>query len=140
IAYASTLQPKYIIDVATLTGAVVKALGYDLTGLMSSDMALSADLHQAGLDSRDEIWALPLDKRLAGQVKSHIADACNTPSNNAAISASAAYFLSLFCPTDLPWAHLDVSGTALWRENGYSTASGRPIPLLIQHIMNDLEK
>lgn len=140
IAYAASLQPQYIIDVATLTGAVVKALGYDLTGLMSSNAALGAALIQAGLESRDEVWPLPLDKRLAGQVKSHIADVGNTPSNNAAISASAAYFLSLFCPEHLPWAHLDVSGTALWRENGYSTASGRPIPLLIQHIMNNLEK
>lgn len=140
IAYAASLKPQYIIDVATLTGAVVKALGYDLTGLMSSNPPLSADLLQAGLDCRDEVWQLPLDQRLSGQVKSHIADLCNTPSNNAAISASAAYFLSQFCPKQVPWAHLDVSGTALWRENGYSTASGRPIPLLIQHIMNDLEK
>lgn len=140
IAYAASLAPQYIIDVATLTGAVVKALGYDLTGLMSSDQPLSTDLLQAGLDCRDEVWQLPLDQRLAGQVKSHIADLGNTPSNNAAISASAAYFLSQFCPKEVPWAHLDVSGTALWRENGYSTASGRPIPLLIQHIMNDLEK
>lgn len=145
IAYAASLnyhgeKPKYIIDVATLTGAVVKALGYDLTGLMSSNELLSSQIQQAGLDSRDEVWRLPLDNRLAGQVTSQIADLCNTPSNNAAISASAAYFLSQFCPVEIPWAHLDVSGTALWRENGYSTASGRPIPLLVQHIINDLEK
>ncbi|MGG4606828.1 M17 family metallopeptidase [Providencia sp. Me31A] len=144
IAYAASLDHgdqkiKYIIDIATLTGAVVKALGYDLTGLMSSHDKLSHQIQQAGEHSRDEVWRLPLDNRLIGQVNSHIADLCNTPPNNAAISSSAAYFLSQFCPVEIPWAHLDVSGTALWRENGYSTASGRPIPLLIQHIINDLE-
>ncbi|GAB1439165.1 leucyl aminopeptidase family protein [Providencia sp.] len=144
IAYAASLNGneqkiQYIIDIATLTGAVVKALGYDLTGLMSSHDKLSSQIQQAGEHSRDEVWRLPLDNRLAGQVNSHIADLCNTPPNNAAISSSAAYFLSQFCPVEIPWAHLDVSGTALWRENGYSTASGRPIPLLIQHIINDLE-
>jgi len=145
ISYASQLtldnqKPQYIIDMATLTGAVVKALGYDLTGLWSQDAGLSQKLTQAGLESRDEVWSLPLDARFAPQVESAIADLCNTPTNNAAISTSAAYFLRCFCPDDIPWAHLDISGTALWREQGRSVASGRPIPLLMQHLLNDLEK
>lgn len=145
ISYASQLtldsqKPRYIIDMATLTGAVVKALGYDLTGLWSEDSALSQQLIQAGHQSRDEAWSLPLDARFAPQVESAIADLCNTPTNNAAISTSAAYFLRRFCPDDIPWAHLDISGTALWREQGRSVASGRPIPLLMQHLLNDLEK
>ncbi|MCS3432819.1 leucyl aminopeptidase family protein [Klebsiella sp. BIGb0407] len=145
ISWASQLtldnqKPQYIIDMATLTGAVVKALGYDLTGLWSQDAKLSQQLTQAGLESRDEVWSLPLDARFAPQVESAIADLCNTPTNNAAISTSAAYFLRCFCPDDIPWAHLDISGTALWREQGRSVSSGRPIPLLMQHLLNDLEK
>ncbi|MFH0473611.1 leucyl aminopeptidase family protein [Kluyvera ascorbata] len=141
IAWASQrhAQTQYIIDLATLTGAVVKALGYELSGLMTQDNALRSALTNAGEQSGDEVWSLPLDARLKKQTESAIADLCNTPTNNAAISASAAWLLHHFCPADIPWAHLDVSGTALWREGGKSVASGRPIPLLMQHLLNDLE-
>lgn len=140
IAWASQRheETRYIIDLATLTGAVVKALGYELSGLMTQDSALRAALTVAGEQSGDEVWSLPLDARLKKQTESAIADLCNTPTNNAAISASAAWLLHHFCPADIPWAHLDVSGTALWREGGRSVASGRPIPLLVQHLLNDL--
>ncbi|HDS1238849.1 leucyl aminopeptidase family protein [Pluralibacter gergoviae] len=140
IAWASRRHPqsRYIIDIATLTGAVVKALGYDLSGLMTQDEGLRAALTAAGLKSGDEVWSLPLDARLKPQTASRIADLCNTPTNNAAISASAAWLLHHFCPPEIPWAHLDVSGTALWREEGHSVASGRPIPLLVQHLLDDL--
>lgn len=140
IAWASQrhAQTRYIIDLATLTGAVVKALGYELSGLMTQDNALRSGLTAAGEQSGDEVWSLPLDARLKKQTESAIADLCNTPTNNAAISASAAWLLHHFCPADIPWAHLDVSGTALWREGGKSVASGRPIPLLMQHLLNDL--
>ncbi|MBN6046271.1 leucyl aminopeptidase family protein [Citrobacter sp. ku-bf4] len=131
-------ETRYIIDLATLTGAVVKALGYELSGLMTQDSALRAALTLAGEQSGDEVWSLPLDARLKKQTESAIADLCNTPTNNAAISASAAWLLHHFCPATIPWAHLDVSGTALWREGGRSVASGRPIPLLMQHLLNDL--
>lgn len=141
IAWASQrhAQTQYIIDLATLTGAVVKALGYELSGLMTQDNTLRSALTIAGEQSGDEVWSLPLDARLKKQTESAIADLCNTPTNNAAISASAAWLLHHFCPADIPWAHLDVSGTALWREGGKSVASGRPIPLLMQHLLNDLE-
>lgn len=140
IAWASQRHPqaRYIIDMATLTGAVVKALGYELSGLMTQDEPLRAALTQAGKQSGDEAWSLPLDARLKKQTDSAIADLCNTPTNNAAISASAAWLLHHFCPPTIPWAHLDISGTALWRENGRSVASGRPIPLLVEHLMGDL--
>ena len=140
IAWASQRHPnsRYIIDIATLTGAVVKALGYDLSGLMTQDEALRKGLTEAGLRSGDEVWSLPLDARLKKQTNSAIADLCNTPPNNAAISASAAWLLHHFCPAEIPWAHLDISGTALWREGGTSVASGRPIPLLVQHLEEDL--
>ncbi|HKS35081.1 MAG TPA: leucyl aminopeptidase family protein [Enterobacteriaceae bacterium] len=129
---------QYVIDIATLTGAVVKALGYELSGLMTQHEALRTSLSEAGQQSGDEVWSLPLDARLKKQTESAIADLCNTPGNNAAISASAAWLLHHFCPPAIPWAHLDISGTALWREGGKSVASGRPIPLLIQHLLNDI--
>ena len=140
IAWASKRheQTRYIIDLATLTGAVVKALGYELSGLMTQDNTLRSALTVAGEQSGDEVWSLPLDARLKKQTEGAIADLCNTPTNNAAISASAAWLLHHFCPAHIPWAHLDVSGTALWREGGKSVASGRPIPLLMQHLLNDL--
>lgn len=140
IAWTSQRQPqaRYIIDIATLTGAVVKALGYELSGLMTQDDALRQALTEAGRQSGDEVWSLPLDARLKKQTESAIADLCNTPTNNAAISASAAWLLHHFCPSDIPWAHLDISGTALWRENGRSVASGRPIPLLVEHLLEDI--
>ncbi|MCE9887779.1 leucyl aminopeptidase family protein [Kluyvera intermedia] len=140
IAWASQRHEhtRYIIDLATLTGAVVKALGYELSGLMTQDNALRSALTVAGEQSGDEVWSLPLDARMKKQTESAIADLCNTPTNNAAISASAAWLLHHFCPAHIPWAHLDVSGTALWREGGKSVASGRPIPLLMQHLLNDL--
>ena len=131
-------QARYIIDMATLTGAVVKALGYELSGLMTQDEGLRQSLTRAGQQSGDEVWSLPLDARLTKQTDSAIADLCNTPTNNAAISASAAWLLHHFCPSNVPWAHLDISGTALWRENGKSVASGRPIPLLVAHLLDDL--
>ena len=140
IAWASLRHPRarYIIDMATLTGAVVKALGYELSGLMTQDEPLRKALTKAGKQSGDEVWSLPLDARLKKQTDSAIADLCNTPTNNAAISASAAWLLHHFCPPTIPWAHLDISGTALWRENGRSVASGRPIPLLVEHLLGDL--
>ncbi len=141
IAWASQRHPQthFIIDMATLTGAVVKALGYELNGLMTQNEMLREQLVQAGKKSGDEVWSLPLDGRMKKQTESAIADLCNTPTNNAAISASAAWLLHHFCPPEIPWAHLDVSGTALWRESGKSVASGRPIPLLMQHLLDDLK-
>lgn len=141
IAWTSQRHPQahYIIDIATLTGAVVKALGYELSGLMTQDERLRDHLTRAGIKSGDEVWSLPLDARLNKQTESAIADLCNTPTNNAAISASAAWLLHHFCPPQIPWAHLDISGTALWRESGRSVASGRPIPLLVEHLLLDIK-
>ncbi|MCS3602323.1 leucyl aminopeptidase [Buttiauxella sp. BIGb0471] len=135
LSYASTrFNPAALIDVATLTGAVVKALGYDISGLMSNDSPLSHQLQQAADLTQDRIWSLPLDESFDSQVKSHIADLTNTPPNNAAIAVSAAQFLSKFCHQS-PWAHLDVSGTALSRGK-FTQASGRPALLLTQFLLD----
>lgn len=135
LSYASTrFNPAALIDVATLTGAVVKALGYDISGLMSNNAQLSQQLQQAADLTQDRIWPLPLDESFDPQVKSPIADFTNTPPNNAAIAVSAAQFLSKFCHQS-PWAHLDVSGTALSRGK-FTQASGRPALLLTQYLLD----
>ncbi|OAT24968.1 cytosol aminopeptidase [Buttiauxella ferragutiae ATCC 51602] len=134
LSYAATrFNPAALIDVATLTGAVVKALGYDISGLMSNHVQLSQQLQQAADLTQDRVWPLPLDESFDPQVKSHIADLTNTPPNNAAIAVSAAHFLSQFCHQK-PWAHLDVSGTALSRGK-FTQASGRPALLLTQFLL-----
>lgn len=135
LSYAATrFNPAALIDVATLTGAVVKALGYDISGLMSNNAQLSQQLQQAADLTQDRIWPLPFDESFDPQVKSHIADLTNTPPNNAAIAVSAAHFLSKFCHQS-PWAHLDVSGTALSRGK-FTQASGRPALLLTQYLLD----
>lgn len=135
LSYAATrFNPAALIDVATLTGAVVKALGYDISGMMSNDSLLSQQLQQAADLTQDRVWPLPLDESFDSQVKSPIADLTNTPPNNAAIAVSAAQFLSKFCHQS-PWAHLDVSGTALSRGK-FTQASGRPALLLTQFLLD----
>ncbi|MDF2527883.1 MAG: leucyl aminopeptidase [Enterobacter mori] len=123
-------------------GTTVEINNTDAEGrlVLADAIAWASQRHPtlAGKRSGDEVWSLPLDARLKKQTDSAIADLCNTPTNNAAISASAAWLLHHFCPPTIPWVHLDISGTALWRENGRSVASGRPIPLLLEHLMDDL--
>ncbi|WP_435929642.1 leucyl aminopeptidase [Dryocola sp. BD613] len=130
---AQTFKPAALIDVATLTGAVVKALGYDISGIMSNSAALEDQIRRAAALTQDRVWPLPLDESFDKQVRSSIADLTNTPPNNAAIAVSAAQFLSKFCH-QMPWAHLDVSGTALSRGK-FTQASGRPAHLLTQYLL-----
>lgn len=134
LAFAAEQKPRAIIDVATLTGAVVKALGYDISGMMTNSDQLEQQLNLAAVQTQDAIWRLPCDERFLPQVESHIADYCNTPPNNAAICVSAGFFLSRFV-NDCPWAHLDISGTTLYRDQG-TYASGKPLYLLYQFLKN----
>ena len=100
IARASQRHPQahYIIDMATLTGAVVKALGYELSGLMTQMSRCVRHRRSRANGAATRCGPLPLDARLRKQTDSAIADLCNTPTNNAAISASAAWLLHHFCP------------------------------------------
>lgn len=134
LAFAAAQKPKAIIDVATLTGAVVKALGYDISGMMSNNEQLVQQFSLASQQSKERIWQLPCDESFIGQVESQIADYCNTPPNNAAICVSAGFFLSRFVG-NYPWIHFDVSGTALYRDKSVY-ASGKPIYLLYQFVKN----
>ncbi|WP_249961389.1 M17 family metallopeptidase [Histophilus somni] len=138
LSFAAEQKPSVIIDVATLTGAVVKALGYDISGVMTNNTEILHQLNLAAIQTQEAIWQLPCDDRFLGQVESHIADYCNTPPNNAAICVSAGYFLSRFV-NDCTWAHLDISGTTLYRDQGIYS-SGKPLHLLYQFLKNNVSK
>lgn len=130
-----TYKPDVVIDIATLTGAVVIALGFHATGLMSNDQALADDLLKAGLDSHDRAWQLPLWDDYQEQIKSPFADIANTGGRSAG-SITAGCFLSRFTQ-NMRWAHLDVAGTAaMMMGTSERMATGRPVPLLVQYLLN----
>jgi leucyl aminopeptidase len=122
-------DPKEVIDVATLTGAIVVALGDQASGVFSNDDKLAQSLVSAGERTGDRAWQLPVWPEYQSQLKSHTADMKNV-GGRAAGSITAASFLSAF--VDRPWAHLDVAATA----SKPSGATGRPVPLLYQHLMD----
>jgi leucyl aminopeptidase len=109
LTYAGRFQPAAIVDLATLTGACVVALGNITTGLMSTDDRLASQLEAAGQRSGERVWRLPLFKEYGEQLKSDVADLCNVGGRPAG-AITAAYFLSQFVG-DFPWAHLDIAGT-----------------------------
>ena len=132
LTYAERFKPQAVIDIATLTGACVIALGAVRTGLFSSDDALAQQLHVAGEASGDTCWRMPLDDDYAEGLKSRFADVANV-AGRAAGSVTAAKFLQRFAKR-FPWAHLDIAGTA-WRSGAAKGATGRPVGLLIQYLL-----
>ncbi len=133
LTYAERFKPKAVIDIATLTGACVIALGAVRTGLFSSDDTLAAQLQQAGETSGDTCWRMPLDDDYADGLKSRFADVANV-AGRAAGSVTAAKFLERFAKS-FAWAHLDIAGTA-WRSGAAKGATGRPVGLLLQYLVN----
>lgn len=123
-------QPQACIDVATLTGACVVALGHEAHGLFSNRSALARRLLAAGEQIGDRAWELPLWEAYQESLKSEFADVANVGGREAG-AITAASFLHRFART-LRWAHLDIAGTA-WRDKA---ASGRPVPLLVQFLIN----
>lgn len=111
------LKPTRIIDFATLTGAVVVALGEEVTGLMSSDDVLAEKLFEAGETTFERVWRLPLYKEYREMLKSDIADIMNCVTNRQAGTITAALFLQEFVDKDVPWAHCDIAGTAYLKSN-----------------------
>ncbi len=132
LTYSRRFKPVTVIDVATLTGACVIALGAHHTGIMSNDDDLAAEIKAAGVTAADRGWPLPLGEDYALQLKSNFADMANIGGREAgAITAGA--FLGKF--TDgLSWAHLDIAGTA-WKSGAKKGATGRPVPLLSQLLL-----
>jgi len=135
LTYAERFKPAVVIDIATLTGAVVIALGTHATGLLSNDESLTQDLLKAGLESNDRAWPLPLWDEYQEQIKSPFADIANTGGRGAG-TITAACFLSRFTKK-FSWAHLDVAGTAaIMGGTSERLATGRPVPLLTQFLID----
>lgn len=138
ITYAERYKPDTVIDIATLTGAVVIALGYHATGLLSNHEPLSQALHDAGIECHDRVWQLPLWEEYQDQLKSPFADMSNV-GGRAAGTITAACFLSRFAKK-FHWAHLDVAGTAAMMSGNDRYSTGRPVPLLMQYLIHRAEK
>ena len=127
LTYVERYNPKAVIDIATLTGACVIALGGVNTGMFSDDDELANALLNAGKQSSDPAWRLPLQEEYQELIKSPFADVANVGGREAG-SVTAACFLWRFAKK-YPWAHLDIAGTA-WLSGSKKNATGRPVPLL----------
>jgi leucyl aminopeptidase len=133
LTYAKRFKPQAVIDIATLTGACVIALGHHRSGLFASDDALAQALEQAGDRAFDPCWRMPLDDEYAEGLKSNFADVANVGDRSAG-SVTAAKFLQRFAG-EAPWAHLDIAGTA-WKSGGAKGATGRPVGLLLSYLLH----
>lgn len=135
LTYAERFNPDSVIDIATLTGACIIALGHQTSALMSNNDELAAALLKAGQDAEDRVWQLPIWEDYQEQLDSNFADMQNIGGRPAG-SITAACFLSRFAE-NYRWAHLDIAGTA-WNSGKQKGATGRPVGLLVQYLM-DLE-
>jgi len=134
LTYAERFKPKSVVDVATLTGACVIALGSHATGLYSNDEKLATALLEAGKQAQDKAWQMPLWDEYQKQLDSNFADIANIGGREAG-SVTAACFLSRFTKK-YPWAHLDIAGTA-WMSGARKGATGRPVGLLVEYLLNN---
>ncbi|MCG7601192.1 leucyl aminopeptidase [Halomonas sp. McH1-25] len=133
LTYAERFEPASVVDIATLTGACVIALGSHATGLFSNDDDLALDLLEAGETAWDRAWHMPLWDEYQGQLDSNFADMANIGGRPAG-AITAACYLSRFADK-YPWAHLDIAGTA-WQSGKQKGASGRPVGLLTQYLLD----
>jgi leucyl aminopeptidase len=132
LTYAERFQPEVVVDIATLTGACVIALGHVATGLFANDDKLAGELRAAGDDAWDRVWPMPLWEDYQEQLRSNFADMANIGGRPAG-SVTAACYLSRFT-RKLRWAHLDVAGTA-WKSGRDKGSTGRPVPLLVRFVL-----
>jgi leucyl aminopeptidase len=134
ITYAEqNFKPASIVDIATLTGACIIALGHHATGMLANNNALADELLSAGISAEDKAWRMPLWDEYQPQLDSNFADMQNIGGRPAG-TITAACFLSRFAK-NMKWAHLDIAGTA-WVSGKNKGATGRPVPLLTQYILN----
>ena len=115
LSLAAEMMPAAIVDVATLTGAVIGALGKSAAAVLGNDDGIVNDLIDAASATGERLWRLPLWKDYSDEMKSDFADISNCGKSNAAGTATAAAFLRAFVPEEIPWAHIDIAGTA-WLE------------------------
>ncbi|WP_394790172.1 leucyl aminopeptidase [Rhodoferax sp.] len=132
LTYAERFKPRAVIDIATLTGACVIALGGVRSGMFSSDDTLAAALLAAGESALDPCWRLPLDDEYGEGLKSNFADMANV-AGRAGGAITAAKFLQRFT-AKMPWGHLDIAGTA-WKSGAAKGATGRPVGLLLDYVL-----
>ena len=137
LTYSERFDPAVVIDIATLTGACVVALGKHATGLLSNHDPLAADLLQAGQTAGDRAWQLPIWDEYEKQLESPFADMANIGGREAG-TITAACFLAKFAK-QYRWAHLDIAGTA-WVSGKNKCATGRPVPLLVQYLIQQYEQ
>jgi leucyl aminopeptidase len=136
LTYAERYDPDVVIDIATLTGAVIIALGRVPSAVLGNHSPLINDLISAGKKIEDKLWELPLWEEYQDQLNSNFADIANIGGRDGG-SITAACFLSRFTKK-YKWAHLDIAGTA-WITGDKKGATGRPVPLLTQYILDRLE-
>jgi leucyl aminopeptidase len=140
LTYAERFHPKVVIDIATLTGACIAALGHHASGLLANEPSLTKALLEAGTQSHDRVWELPLWPEYESILSSKFADIANAnaaPSPNAG-TITGASFLSKFTKK-YAWAHLDVAGTACHFGGEHKGATGRPVSLLAQYLLNQIK-
>jgi leucyl aminopeptidase len=133
LTYVERFEPAAVIDIATLTGACVIALGHVASGLFANDDALAREVASAGEVSYDRVWHMPLWADYQEQLKSNFADFANIGGRPAG-AVTAACFLARFAGK-FKWAHLDIAGTA-WKSGKEKGATGRPVPLLTEFLVN----
>lgn len=133
LTYAERLKPAVVVDIATLTGACVIALGNQHSGLFSKDDALADALLDAGKQAGDTAWRMPIDDEYGEALKSNFADLANVGGREGG-AITAAVFLGKFAKA-YRWAHLDIAGTA-WKSGAAKSGTGRPVSLLTQFVLN----
>jgi leucyl aminopeptidase len=132
LTYAARFEPEAIVDVATLTGACVIALGHVATGLFANDEKLAEEIREAADDAWDRVWQMPLWEDYQEQLRSNFADFANIGGRPGG-SITAACFLARFT-REMRWAHLDIAGTA-WKSGRDKGSTARPVPLLVRFAM-----
>ena len=133
LTYAERFKPAAVIDIATLTGACIIALGHHASGLFCDNEELAQSLLSAGERSDDRAWRMPMWEDYSKQLKSNFADLANIGGRSAG-SVTAACFLKHFTKK-FDWAHLDIAGTA-WNSGSAKGATGRPVPMLVEYLLD----
>lgn len=136
LTYAERFEPECIIDIATLTGACIIALGHHTNGLLGNDDELMGEILKSAERSHDNAWQLPMSDEYQEQLESNFADIANIGGRPAG-TITAACFLSRFTEKQR-WAHLDIAGTA-WTSGKNKGATGRPVPLLTQFLLDQIK-
>jgi leucyl aminopeptidase len=136
LSYVSKkIKPDFIVDLATLTGAAIIALGHEAAALLSNNTGLAESIKQASLESDDRIWELPMWDEYGEDLKSDIADLKNISGGRGAGTITGAMYLKNFVDESIPWAHIDIAGTA-WRKKASGTQSngstGYGVRLLVE--------